>query len=125
VYRELYELGELDRTLSVVVRRLVPDEEEDDEDDLDRGFKVHPILIPVKVVREQCCGSGMFIPDPGSLFLPIPDLAKIATKRGVKKNSCHTFFYSHKFNKIVNYFIFEMLNKKIWANFFKELFFCH
>jgi hypothetical protein len=53
VYRELYELGELDRTLSVVVRRLVPDEEEDDEDDLDRGFKVHPILIPVKVVREN------------------------------------------------------------------------
>jgi hypothetical protein len=40
MYRELYELGELDRTLSVVVRRLVPDEEEDDEDDLDRGFKV-------------------------------------------------------------------------------------
>ncbi len=26
-------------------------------------------------------------------------------------------FYSHKFNKIVNYFMFEMLNKKIWANF--------
>jgi hypothetical protein len=22
---------------------------------------------------KQCCGSGMFIPDPGSWFLPIPD----------------------------------------------------
>jgi hypothetical protein len=42
VYRELYELGELDRALCVVVRRLVPDEEEDDEDELYRGFKVYP-----------------------------------------------------------------------------------
>jgi hypothetical protein len=24
-------------------------------------------------VSQQCCGSGMFIPDPGSWFLPIPD----------------------------------------------------
>ncbi len=23
--------------------------------------------------KKQCCGSGMFIPDPGSWFLPIPD----------------------------------------------------
>ncbi len=35
----------------------------------------------------------MFIPDPGSLFLP------------------------NKFHKIENYLIFEMLKKKIWANF--------
>jgi hypothetical protein len=40
----------------------------------------------------QCCGSGMFIPDPGSWFLPIPDSGsripdpKTATKeRGEKK----------------------------------------
>ncbi len=38
-------------------------------------------------------------------------------KRGVKKISCHTFSCSHKFHKIVNNFIFEMLKKKIWANF--------
>jgi hypothetical protein len=61
VYRELYELGELDRTLSVVVRRLVPDEEEDDEDDLDRGFKVHRPVLRIRDVY------------PGSCFLPIPD----------------------------------------------------
>jgi hypothetical protein len=38
-------------------------------------------------------------------------------KRGVKKISCHTFFCSHKFHKIENYFIFGMLKKKIWASF--------
>ncbi len=27
------------------------------------------------------------------------------------------FFCSHKFHKSENYFIFEMLKKKIWANF--------
>ncbi len=26
-----------------------------------------------KLGWKQCCGSGMFIPDPGSWFLPIPD----------------------------------------------------
>jgi len=28
-----------------------------------------------------------------------------------------TFLCSHKFHKIVNYFSFEVLKKKIWANF--------
>jgi hypothetical protein len=49
----------------------------------------------------QCCGSGMFIPDPGSR------IQKQQQKREVKKNICHTFLCSHKFHKIVNY----------WANF--------
>ncbi len=62
----------------------------------------------------QCCGSGMFIPDPGSWFLPIPDLGsripdpgsrisdpKTVQKRGVKKKlCCHSFFCSHKFHKM-------------------------
>jgi hypothetical protein len=41
-----------------------------------------------------------------------------------KKICCHNFLYSHKFHKIVNYFSFEVLKKKIWANFqrIKELF---
>jgi hypothetical protein len=40
----------------------------------------------------QCCGSGMFIPDPGSRFLPIPDPGsripdpKQQHKRGVATN---------------------------------------
>ncbi len=61
----------------------------------------------------------MFIPDPGSWFLPNPDPgSKNSNKRERwKKISCHTFLCSHKFHKIVNYFSFEVLKKKIWANF--------
>ncbi len=42
--------------------------------------------------EKQCCGSEIFIPDPGSWFLPIPDPGsripdpKTASKRGVEKN---------------------------------------
>ncbi len=68
----------------------------------------------------------MFIPDPGSWFLPIPDPgSKNSNKRqGWKKICCHNFLCSHKFHKIANYFSFEVLKKKIWANFqrFIELF---
>jgi hypothetical protein len=66
----------------------------------------------------------MFIPDPGSLFLPIPDPGsripdtKTATKeRGEKKLVVIPVLSSHKFHKIVNYFSFEVRKKKIWANF--------
>jgi hypothetical protein len=63
----------------------------------------------------------MFIPDPEFNFnhpgSRIPD-PKPATKERGEKNSCHTYlFWSHKFHKIVNYFTFEMLKKKILANF--------
>ncbi len=42
----------------------------------------------------------------------------------MKKISCHTFLCNHKFHNIVNYFSFEVLKKKIWANFqrIRELF---
>ncbi len=57
------------------------------------------------------------VADPGCLSR-IPD-PKTATKgRGWKKKfAVIPFFVSHKFHKIENYFIFEMLKKKIWANF--------
>jgi hypothetical protein len=43
---------------------------------------------------------------------------KTATKeRGEKKFCCHNFYCSHKFHKIANYFSFELLKKKVWANF--------
>jgi hypothetical protein len=61
----------------------------------------------------------MFMPDPGSWFLPIPDPgSKTSNKReGWKKI---LFFCSPKFHKIEYYFIiFEMLKKKFWANFQK------
>ncbi len=62
----------------------------------------------------QCCGSGMFIPDPD--FYP-SRIQKQQQERGVKKICCYTFLCSHKFHKIDNYFSFEMLKKQIWANF--------
>jgi hypothetical protein len=51
---------------------------------------------------------GSRISDPGS---------KNSNKReGLKKICCHNFLCSHKFHKIANYFSFEVLKKKIWAN---------
>ena len=38
-------------------------------------------------------------------------------REGWKNISCHNFLCSHKFHKIANYFSFELLKKKIWANF--------
>jgi hypothetical protein len=70
-------------------------------------------------VADPGCLSGIQDPD----FYPsrIPDLGsriqKQQQKRGVKKICCHTFLCSHKFHKIENYFSFEVLKKKIWANF--------
>ncbi len=97
------------------------------------GGRVGPAAAPpstpaalLSLIYNQCCRPGMFIPDPGSWFLPIPDPgsrisdpgSKNSNKReGRKKNSCHTFFIAINLTKIVNYFIFEMLNKQIWANF--------
>jgi hypothetical protein len=58
------------------------------------------------------------IPDPDFYPSRIPDLGSkntVATKeRGEKK---YIFLSSHKFRKIVHYFNFEVLKKKIWANF--------
>ncbi len=65
---------------------------------------------------------------PGSWILifthPGSRIQKQQKKRGVKKNFCHTFLCSHKFHKIEHYFSFEVLKKKICANFqrFIELF---
>jgi hypothetical protein len=59
---------------------------------------------------------------PGSRILifthPGSRIQKQQQKRGMKKISCLlTFFCSYKFHIIENYFILEMLKKKIWANF--------
>ncbi len=87
--------------------------------------KIINFIQKISVADPGCLSR---IPDPGSWFLPIPDLGsrisdpghriqKQQQKREVKKISCHTFLCSHKFHKIVNYFSFEVLKKKIWANF--------
>jgi hypothetical protein len=55
----------------------------------------------------------MFFPDPD--FYPPKNGQQ---KRAVTTNLLsYIFFCSHKFHKIVNYFIFEMLKKKNWASF--------
>jgi hypothetical protein len=54
------------------------------------------------------------IPDPGSR---IPDPKTATKERGEKKLDVKPFYVATKFNKIVNYFSFEVLKKKIWANF--------
>jgi hypothetical protein len=65
------------------------------------------------VVDLGCLSRILIFTHPG---YRIPDLNQ-QQKRGVKKICCHTFFFSHKFHIIENYFIFEMLKKKIGANF--------
>ncbi len=79
-------------------------------------------------IRDVYPGSRILIfTHPGSR---IPDLrsrisdpgSKNSNKReGWKKICCHTFFCSHKFHKIENYLIFEML-KKEFGPFFKEFY---
>jgi hypothetical protein len=71
-------------------------------------------------------GSVMFIPDPDFYPSRMPDSGslipdpKTATKERGEKMCGRIFYCSHKFHKIANYFIFEMLKKKIWPV-FKEL----
>ncbi len=63
-------------------------------------------------IRDVYPGSRILIfTHPGS---------KNSNKRdGWKKISCHNYLCSHKFHKISNYFSFEVLKKKIWANFLR------
>ncbi len=62
-------------------------------------------------------GCLSLIPDSDIYPWQIPDPKTATKEKCEKKISCHTFFCSYKFHKIENYFIFEMLKKKIWANF--------
>jgi hypothetical protein len=69
-------------------------------------------------------GCLSWIPDPDFYQSRIPDPGsrihdpKTATKeRGEKKLDIKPFYVATKFKKIINYFSFEVLKKKIWANF--------
>jgi hypothetical protein len=57
---------------------------------------------------------GSRIPDLGSR---IPDPKTATKERGEKKLDVKPFYVATKFNKIVNYFTFEVIKKKVWANF--------
>ncbi len=76
-------------------------------------------LIPMLRIRDMYPRSRILIfSHPGSW------IQNSNKREGWKKISCHNFLCSHKFHKIANYFSFELLRKKIWANFQKiiELF---
>ncbi len=69
-----------------------------------------------------------WIADPGCFpGIPDPDfypsrIQNQQQKRGAKKNLLSYFFFcSHKFHKIENYFVFEMLKKK-FGQIFKQLY---
>ncbi len=73
----------------------------------------------------QCCGSGMFIPDPGSWFLPIPDpgsrIQKQQQKTGVKKKFfVKPFFEATNFTKL-NIILFVVCWRKKFGLIFQEL----
>jgi hypothetical protein len=89
-------------------------------------LKIRWRYLQVKVHHQQCCGSGCLsrIPEPDFYPSRIPDLGSRITdqknsnkREGWKKIWCHYFLCSQKFHKIANYFSFEVLKKKIWANF--------
>jgi hypothetical protein len=69
-------------------------------------------LIPELWIRDLYPRSRILIfSHPGSW------IQNSNKREGFKKINCHNFLCSHKFHKIANYFSFELLKKKIWANF--------
>jgi hypothetical protein len=78
-------------------------------------YRVYIYLRVFLSVTDPGCLSR--IPDPDFYPSRIPD-PKTATKEsGEKKLDVKPFYVATKFNKIVNYFSFEVLKKKIRANF--------
>ncbi len=59
---------------------------------------------------------GSRIPDLGSRISD-PGSKNSNKREGWKKICCRNFLCSHKCNKIAHYFSFDVLKKKIWANF--------
>ncbi len=73
----------------------------------------------LSLLRSQCCGSGMFIPDPDFYPSRIPDL-KTAMKDRVEKNFVViAFFGAINFTKL--YFLFLKCWRKKLGPIFKEL----
>jgi hypothetical protein len=70
------------------------------------------MLKPVLRIRDVYPGSWILIFHPSR----IPDPKTSRKERGEKKILSY-LFCSHKFHKIENYFIIEMVKKKIWPSF--------
>ncbi len=72
-----------------------------------------PVLgIPVLRIRDVYPGSRILIFYPSRIS--DPGSKNLNKREGWKK------FYNHKFHKIENYFIFEMLKKTNWFSFFSK-----
>jgi hypothetical protein len=79
--------------------------------------------LKLGLIDLQSAPQTSSITDPGCLtriliFYPsrIPD-PKTSTKERGEKKFFVIHFCSHKFHKLENYSIFEMLKKKIWPSF--------
>ncbi len=70
-------------------------------------------MVWISVADPGCLSR---LPDPDFYPFRIPD-PNTATKENVKNFFLSSFLCSHKFHKIENNFYFEVLKKKIWANF--------
>jgi hypothetical protein len=82
-----------------------------------RAFSTRPSGNPASGERGYL-HTVLRIRDPDFYPTRIPNLgSRILDPKTSTKISCHAFFCSHKFHKIEYYLIFEMLKKKIWANF--------
>ncbi len=80
------------------------------------------------ISHRQCCGSGMFIPEPGSWFLPIPDpgsrISDPGSKNSNKRQGWKFFFVKPFFVgtnlKKLNIFYFWYAVEKNLAQFSKN-----
>ncbi len=102
---------------------LIPDPKTATKRDVKKFF-VLPILFLTWWRKKfepvyQCCGSGMFIPDPDFYPSRIP---KQQQNRGVKKIRCHFFLCSLKFHKWKIIWVFKCWRKKC-GSIFKELYY--
>ncbi len=86
------------------------------------GIKTMPILYTAgrhwPVDKYQCCGSGMFIPDPGSCFCPsrFPN-PKTATKEKGKKNLLSYFFVATIITKLKIILFLSRWRKNLTKNY--------
>ncbi len=77
----------------------------------------HSSTRPVLRIRDVYPGSWILIFTHLGSQISDPRSKNNNKREGWKKICFHNFLCSHKFHKIANYFSFEVLKKKIWANF--------
>jgi hypothetical protein len=79
------------------------------------GLPVHLKVMKIKLNKAQCCGSGMFIPDPLSWFFIHPGSYN-RNKRGEGEFCCCLFFGATNFKKTEIYFIWNKYIKRFEPN---------